>query len=281
MQVIVAVVAIAAASLLSSTTASQPRYGIGASTDIGAAGHGFSAMPAMSLNPQFHHAFGDRPAECPPCFNCLLPSFTCAQYGLCNEYDGQCSCPDGFGGIDCTMPLDGSLADGKERHVREGNTSTCKPGWSGLTCNVCESNDVCKPLIPSSGSSMLGVTRSTSVFATADGDQEDQPDTAVCYKGGYGVKNVHAMCDVTNRKILDMLPDRPPQVTFSCDVDKASCGFQFWVGGLESFYCGLQDCSVTAEAGAKANVTNYQCGSIACSCMPGRMLCGEDGSVSA
>lgn len=45
-----------------------------------------------------------RPAdcpECPACFNCQLPAFTCAQFGTCSQYDGLCSCPVGFGGQDC------------------------------------------------------------------------------------------------------------------------------------------------------------------------------------
>lgn len=37
-------------------------------------------------------------------FNCLLPAFTCGQYADCNSFNGQCSCPDGFGGVDCIEP---------------------------------------------------------------------------------------------------------------------------------------------------------------------------------
>ncbi|KAG5731247.1 hypothetical protein E4T56_gene9016, partial [Termitomyces sp. T112] len=44
------------------------------------------------------------PKDCPPCFNCLLPAFNCGQYGECNQYDGQCKCPPGWGGIDCLVP---------------------------------------------------------------------------------------------------------------------------------------------------------------------------------
>ncbi|KAF8519556.1 hypothetical protein JB92DRAFT_1989085 [Gautieria morchelliformis] len=33
------------------------------------------------------------------CFNCLLPKFTCGQFGECNKYDGQCKCPEGWGGL--------------------------------------------------------------------------------------------------------------------------------------------------------------------------------------
>lgn len=37
-------------------------------------------------------------------FNCLLPAFSCAQYADCNSFNGQCSCPAGFGGVDCIEP---------------------------------------------------------------------------------------------------------------------------------------------------------------------------------
>lgn len=42
--------------------------------------------------------------DCPPCFNCLLPAYTCGQYAQCNEYNGQCECPAGFGGDACLEP---------------------------------------------------------------------------------------------------------------------------------------------------------------------------------
>lgn len=83
----------------------------------------------------------------------------------------------------------------------------------------------------------------------------------------------------TDRKILDMLPNRPPQVTFTCDVSSASCGFQFWIGSVESFFCGLNNCTTRHEVGYEQSSTEYTCQQMSCSCIPGRMLCGEDGSV--
>jgi hypothetical protein len=119
-----------------------------------------------------------------------------------------------------------------------------------------------------------------------------------CYKGGETVFNNHQMCDVTSmssqvnvthkrclttgltdRKILDMLPGRPPQVTFSCDKADASCAFQFWVDQVESFYCALDNCTSNATPGYNYNTTEYDCAKIQCKCVPGRFICGEDGSV--
>lgn len=78
-----------------------------------------------------------------------------------------------------------------------------------------------------------------------------------------------------------MLPDRKPQVTFSCDASDATCNFQFWVGKVESFYCGLQNCTARSISTQDHNSTQYTCDTVQCSCIPDRMLCGEKGSVGA
>ena len=84
---------------------------------------------------------------------------------------------------------------------------------------------------------------------------------------------------MTDPGILALLPDRPPQVTFSCDTSDDSCLFQFWVARVESFYCALDTCSHGVEHGYDSNRTKYECENIRCSCIPGRFICGEDGSV--
>ena len=76
-----------------------------------------------------------------------------------------------------------------------------------------------------------------------------------------------------------MLPDRPPQVTFSCNKGDRTCGFQFWTAQVESFYCGLDDCQASVKVGYDSNTTVYECERVKCSCVPGRFICGEDGSV--
>jgi hypothetical protein len=106
------------------------------------------------------------PEDCPPCFNCLLPAFSCSNAGECNPYDGQCRCPPGFGGQDCLTPGErprrsdgipfawvlsasqpwrcladsasvcGALTDGDERYPRpDGELCQCKDGWGGINCN--------------------------------------------------------------------------------------------------------------------------------------------------
>lgn len=256
----------------------------------------FSAPSASSLNLPTK--------DCPPCFNCLLPAFSCGQFGECSPHDGQCRCPDGWGGQDCLTPLCGSLADGDDaRYPRpEGEQCECKDGWGGINCNVCEKDEACNALRPRTyygdGGSDAG-----------DGNDGDE-DRMVCYKGGVAVQQNYQMCDVTNRKIIDTIPDgKKPQVTFSCQagpsgnittgastspffdpssnlapVDagdaQGTCSFQFWVDRIESFYCKLDECSWSGSSSYDTNSTDYRCKRIECACVPGRFLCGQDGSVN-
>lgn len=192
--------------------------------------------------------------KCPPCFNCMLPTFECKQFASCNEYTGRCDCPAGFGGDDCSEPVCGSLASGHNRPKRNGTSCGCDDGWGGINCNMCENDNVCTSFIPGQ-------------------------EQGVCYKGGIVIDRNYQMCKVTNRKILDILAGKIPEVTFSCNKTKAECEFQFWIDQKESFYCGLNDCKFDYEINGNHNTTNYQCEDIQCRCIPDRMLCGEAGSI--
>ncbi|KAF9507174.1 hypothetical protein BS47DRAFT_1373972 [Hydnum rufescens UP504] len=168
-------------------------------------------------------------------------------FGECNLYDGQCKCPPGFGGIDCLTPQCG-----------------CKDGWGSINCNVCQLDNACSRF-PISG-----------MVAPFDSEVEQN---MTCYKGGDTVIHNYQMCDLTNRKILDMLPGRPPQVTFSCNRADETCGFEFWIGKVESFYCALDTCTTSIDVGYDGNITSYKCDHIKGSCIPGKMLCGEADSI--
>jgi hypothetical protein len=125
--------------------------------------------------------------------------------------------------------------------------------------------------------------------------EEAHAENMTCYTGGETVFSNHQMCDVTSRssppfdfsasneapdrKILDMLPGRPPQVTFSCEQKDSTCSFQFWTAEVESFYCGLESCTSEQQTGYDTNTTIYACEKIKCRCVPGRFICGEAGSV--
>jgi ABC-type multidrug transport system ATPase subunit len=207
----------------------------------------FSSNPYLSI-------YGDRPPDCPPCFNCNLDDFTCLQFANCTKSSGKCSCPPGFGGEDCSQPLCGSLPEGKDRLPREGKECECAEGWEGINCNVCKTDNSCNAMMPNG-------------------------EDGVCYREGLVVKENYQMCDITNRKIMDQLKDKKAQATFSCNAEREECNFQFWVDQRESFYCGLENCEWSAEATDTKNTTSYKCKDIKCACIPDRFLCGEDGSV--
>ncbi|KAK7739860.1 FAD-dependent urate hydroxylase [Cytospora paraplurivora] len=153
----------------------------------------------------------------------------------------------------------GSLARGNEhRPIRDGKDCECDEGWSGLNCNMCTEDKACNSLMESE-------------------------EGGVCYQMGNVLKNNYQMCDVTNEKIRELLGEQIPQVTFTCDArdsPTARCDFQFWVDRRESFYCTLDACESTYDfSDASQNKTSYSCKTVECSCIPDRMLCGENGSV--
>ncbi|KAJ5997146.1 hypothetical protein N7499_006538 [Penicillium canescens] len=217
----------------------------------------WSGVSDFSLVPRYD-SLGDTPPgcpECPACFNCQLNNDNCTHFAECNSFNGKCSCPPGFGGDDCSVPLCGSLADGYNRPQRTTDTCQCKPGWKGINCNVCDSDYACNAMMP-------------------------EGEGGVCYKQGVTVKENFQMCDVTNHMILKQLDGRKPQVTFGCKDEDKTCSFQFWVDQKESFYCGLDTCKWSMESDYNSNTTHYECEHLQCSCIPGRFLCGENGSIN-
>lgn len=146
--------------------------------------------------------YGDRPDDCPPCFNCNLDDFQCQQYADCSKANGKCVCPPGFGGEDCSEPLCGALSDGLNRAPRGGaKQCECKEGWGGINCNVCRTNDACNAMMP-------------------------EGEGGVCYTEGRLVNENYQICDITNRKIVEQLKDQKPQATFSCKKETGECNFQ-------------------------------------------------------
>lgn len=172
------------------------------SVSIGSASLYQSSFDILPRDITFPVERQDRPPECPPCFNCNLEQFKCMQYGNCSTTSGKCSCPSGFGGLDCSAPLCGSPAD-KDRLPRPEDQSRCDcpEGWDGVNCNVCTQNSACNALMP-------------------------EMNGGVCYQGGIVQKENFQMCDVTNQKIKDQLDPRIPQATLSCNAQRKYCNFQ-------------------------------------------------------
>ncbi|KAL2755705.1 hypothetical protein ACRALDRAFT_2042006 [Sodiomyces alcalophilus JCM 7366] len=220
--------------------------------------HNTSSYSELDMSRVQLSLMDSRPGHCPPCFNCLLPAHKCTQFADCNDYTGKCDCPEGFGGDDCLEPLCGSLGRGENqnRPMRppRAKSCDCDDGWTGINCNVCTEDKACNALME-----------------TGEG--------GVCYQNGEVIKHNYQICDVTNKKIRSLLGKQRPQATFTCKREERECDFQFWVDERESFYCHLSDCDSKALIDPTQNSTNYQCQKIECSCIPDRMLCGENGSV--
>ncbi|KAI9270313.1 hypothetical protein EDC94DRAFT_512884 [Helicostylum pulchrum] len=208
-----------------------------------------------SYSPTIKSTFDIFDANCPPCFNCMLPGFECLHFANCSEYDGKCNCPSGFGGDDCKQPLCGALPDGNNRSPRENNHCDCPEGWEGINCNVCNTDSVCDSLVPTG-------------------------QNGTCYRDGITVFENYQMCNVTNRKILDQLKTQIPQLTFSCNRHQASCDLQFWVDEIESFYCHFNTCGFDQHTDYNGNnSTDYNCENIDCRCIKDQFLCGKNGSI--
>jgi hypothetical protein len=74
------------------------------------------------------------------------------------------------------------------------------------------------------------------------------------------------------------------QATFSCDARSETCAFQLWIAEVESFYCALEECvaktaSTSGYEEGFVKSTTYACEQMKCSCVPERIICGEEGSV--
>jgi hypothetical protein len=100
------------------------------------------------------------------------------------------------------MTVCGALTDGDERYPRpDGELCHCKEGWGGINCNgrsgsllplavltfpVCKNDDACAAF----------QTRLPGNDGT--GNQGNETNDMVCYKGGLAIERNWQMCDVTS-----------------------------------------------------------------------------------
>lgn len=133
----------------------------------------------------------------------------------------------------------------------------CDPGWPGINCNVCETDDVRGALV-------------------------DQP---VCFKGLVPRKESFQSCIVKNKEL--QFGSRTTEITMRCERNGNSgqCQVQVWIDQRESFHCRLEDCNfkntpekINADInGPKPlhNISETVCARIKCDCIEGELLCGK------
>ncbi|KAG2200876.1 hypothetical protein INT46_006438 [Mucor plumbeus] len=197
-----------------------------------------------SLFPHFNKRQKQECPECPVCFNCQLPTNTCANGGICDP-SGACVCPIGWGDLDCAQPLCGSLYEDDRTQRKQGEDCACDTGWGGVNCNVCQEDKSCQPF--------KGLN-------------------ATCIKSAIGLKSLHAWCATTNIPWIDNT-----HVSLSCEWEKSECVFQFWKDSEEQFYCELSECTQTTSG--DTDVQGY-CAKANCGCMKDAFMCGKEVDMS-
>ena len=155
--------------------------------------------------------------KCPPCFNCMLPAFTCGQYGECDPYNGQCNCPPEWGGIDCLTPRTctrlskprvgfTTYAQNATLLRTEESGTYAKMERTASARRVGEESTamVCLPVLISvliNPSPVCQTDNSCTNFPIRGNITSLDPVDSVnmtCYKGGETVFNNHQFCDVTS-----------------------------------------------------------------------------------
>lgn len=236
--------------------------GIASASEIVSVGDGDGVELASANNAPILVESQTRPSiwPCPPCicFNCSKPEFACTNHSTCNITSGICdNCPTGFGGDDCRTPLCGSLfMKDREGPKKEGKRCECEDGWTGVNCNVCAKDEVCRV-----------------------GD--------VCHRGTFAIHQAFKSCEAgieTFLFILLVLPDfyrrllggKVAEVTAGCRVDDpkrsiTNCDIQFWLDNKEQFYCALTDCLPSVDE----ETERYVCAKVDCRCVQKTTLCGQ------
>lgn len=115
-------------------------------------------------------------------------SSDCANYGSVNG--SSCACPVGFGGATCSQPAcGGNIFQGTSRSLTplsNGANGTsfanitaagcsCQDGWTGTSCNVCQTSQACQ-----SGFSSVSQVSAGSLPFGASPTPDGQNSTLVC-----------------------------------------------------------------------------------------------------
>ncbi|KZT74033.1 hypothetical protein DAEQUDRAFT_720885 [Daedalea quercina L-15889] len=213
---------------------------------------------------------------------------SCENYGTVNG--SSCECPTGFGGGNCSQPAcGGNIFQGSGRSLADWSLGSfpnitgcsCENGWTGTSCNVCQSASACQ-------SAFSGAGYSTSSSALASGTNE----TLVCSTDARVYAASQLSCDVNNPTLeaifplsstLNILRTLNPSLTPVPNVtgfgSAGSVYAQLFYAGVEQFYCNADSCAQTLDNSTGS--ADWTCADLECSCVANSTFCSGAESLAS
>ncbi|CDI87491.1 EGF-like domain-containing protein, putative [Eimeria praecox] len=147
--------------------------------------------------------------ECAPEFpapNCkdLCSEVHCSNDGKCDPTNGQCECPPGWGGSECTVPKPcgegGEVCAGNSTCDSQSSSCVCKPGYTGENCTEMstECSELCKIggdlLRNNEGECTLDCYSTCCNYLMGACKEESDEDKEQCVRDSLGKTEEEACC---------------------------------------------------------------------------------------
>ncbi|KAI9360404.1 hypothetical protein DFJ73DRAFT_79391 [Zopfochytrium polystomum] len=183
---------------------------------------------------------------CPVCFDCRATG--CGNFGTCTTTG--CSCPLGFGGVDCNTPVCGSTnTPNSKRPARSGKKCTCDTGFDGINCNVCTTDSACT------------ISNSAGL-------------TPVCNRDVKVWKAGTSYCKIDAALLTSVYP-KESVISFTRNTTSKVTLGNLWYDGDEQFSCVTDTCAQVIRDGQY----QWTCDNVVCMCTGKSAFCGGPGSV--
>ncbi|CDJ56697.1 EGF-like domain-containing protein, putative [Eimeria maxima] len=147
--------------------------------------------------------------ECAPEFpapNCkdLCSDVHCSNDGKCDPKTGQCECPPGWGGIECTVQKPcgegGKICSGNTTCDAATSTCVCKPGYTGEDCTEMspECSELCKVggkiIRDSEGECTIDCYSTCCKYLVGTCGEQSDDNKEQCVKDALGATEEEACC---------------------------------------------------------------------------------------